>query len=187
MSDRVFELFDDYAAAYARGDRPNADDYLARAGDERAELAELLGEFLTRTPAPAPTEDDVRMLGLMVAEEPPLLRLRLQRHLKVDDVVSALIGRLGLAPEATTKVKQYYQRLEGGLLDPSGVSRRVRSVLAEILGAPAEEAVAWSATKIVGTAFFRGETAFDMRLDVATGREAPEDEVDRLFTGGDDG
>src|SRR5690348_15877835 len=127
MSDRVFDLFDDYAAAYARGDRPSADDYLERASDEREKLARLLGEFLIRTPVPAPTDDEVRMLGLNVAEEPPLLRLRLQRRMKVDDVVNALVKLLALDPTTHAKVKHYFQRHECGLLEPAGVSRRVRS------------------------------------------------------------
>src|SRR5262249_18919213 len=96
VASRVFELFDEYAAAYVRGDRPDAEAFIARAGDDRAELAELMEEFLRRTPVPQPTEDEVRLLGLMLAEEPPLLSLRVQRGIKVDDVVGALIDRFGL-------------------------------------------------------------------------------------------
>src|SRR5438094_7078845 len=83
----LFELFDEYAAAYARGERPEADEYLARAGNERDQLASLLDEFLRRSPVPSPTEDERRLLGLMLAEEPPLLSLRVERGLRVDDVV----------------------------------------------------------------------------------------------------
>ena len=119
MSSSVFELFDEYAAAYARGERPSAEDYLDRAGAEREQLAVLLEELLGRAPVHSPSEDDVRHLGLMLAEEPPLLALRVERGLRVDDVVGALIEQLGLDEAKRAKVKRYYQRLEGGLLDPT--------------------------------------------------------------------
>jgi hypothetical protein len=187
VSSRALELFDEYAAAYARGDRPNADDYLQRAGDDRHQLASLLDEFLRRAPVSTPTEDDVRLLGLMLADEPPLLTLRVRRGIKVDDVVNAVIDYLGLDPAKRSKVKRYYQRLEGGLLDPRGVSHRVRAVLVEVLGAPADPAMSWTAPPIASTSAFLRHAE---RLEGAPSTPAPlaaeEDEIDRLFTGGDD-
>src|SRR2546422_6678195 len=76
MPDQLFKLFDEYAAAYARGERPSAENYLERAGAAREQLASLLDEFLRRTPVPPPSEDDRRSLRLIVADEPPLLALR---------------------------------------------------------------------------------------------------------------
>jgi hypothetical protein len=185
---RAVDLFDEYAAAYARGERPDAEDFLQRAGDERRELASLLDEFLRRAPVPAPTEDDVRLLGLMLAEEPPLLALRVRRGITVDDVVSAVIGYLGLDPAKRLKVKRYYQRLEGGLLDPSGVDRRVRAVLTDVLGASADAAMSWTAPPMASTAFLRhAELAAAPPSAAAPAPvEAEEDEIDRLFTGGDE-
>jgi hypothetical protein len=184
---RLFELFDEYAAAYARGDRPNADNYLARAGEEREELASLLDEFLRRTPAPMPSEDDVRLLGLMLADEPPLLSLRVRRGIKVDEVVSAVIDRLGLDPAKRPKVKRYYQRLEGGLLDPGGVSMRVRAVLADVFGASVDTAVSWTAQPAAAaTAFLRRSEHLEAAAPSAPAAAAAEDdEIDRLFTGGE--
>jgi hypothetical protein len=80
VSDRTFELFDEYAVAYVRGERPEADEYLARAGDERDQLVSLLDEFLRRSPVPSPTEDERRLLGLMLAEEPPSVITRRARQ-----------------------------------------------------------------------------------------------------------
>src|SRR6266480_1484333 len=50
----MFELFDEYAAAYARGERPRAREYLTRAGPQADELAGLIDQFLQRSPAAEP-------------------------------------------------------------------------------------------------------------------------------------
>lgn len=186
MDNRVFELFDEYAAAYARGDRPNAAEYVARAGEERSELASLLEQFLRRTPAPQPTEDDVRLLSLMLAEEPPLLSLRIRRGITVDSVVSAVIDRLGLDPAKRLKVKRYYQRLEGGLLDPAGVSTGLRTVLADVLDAPVENAIGWTAPAVASAgAFLRRSEQLGAVPSAPAAADAEGDEIDRLFTGGE--
>jgi hypothetical protein len=183
---RLFELFDEYAAAYARGDRPDVDNYLARAGEEREDLGSLLDEFLRRTPAPMPTEDDVRLLGLMLADEPPLLRLRVRRGIKVDEVVSAVIDRFGLDPAKSPKVKRYYQRLEGGLLDPGGVSNRLRAVLADVFGASVDSAISSTAQPAApATAFLRRSEEFEAAPSAPAAAAAEDDEIDRLFTGGE--
>jgi cell division protein FtsB len=44
LPEHAFELFDEYAAAYARGERPDAGAYLERAGAEADELARLRAE-----------------------------------------------------------------------------------------------------------------------------------------------
>lgn len=185
MDSRVFELFDEYAAAYARGDRPDAEAFIARAGEDREELAALVEEFLRRAPAPQASRDEVRLIGLMLADEPPLLSLRVRRGVKVDDVVSALINRLGLDPAKRLKVKRYYQRLEGGLLDPNGVSKRLRAVLAEVLEAPIDRAVAWTPSPVAQPAFLRRSERAAVAAAVPPEGEAEVDEIDRLFTGGD--
>lgn len=189
MSERVFELFDEYAAAYARGERPSAETYLDRAGAERAQLAALLDELVRLVPVQQPAEDDARLLGLMLAEEPPLLSLRVERGLRVDDVAAALVEELELDAAKRAKVKRYYQRLEGGLLDPLGLSGRLRAALAGILGAGAEAAVAWKPAALPADsalAFLRGEGGADAALLAGKAKPAreAEDEVDRLFTGG---
>jgi hypothetical protein len=105
--------------------------------------------------------------------------------LRVDDVVGALVVRLALEESMTAKVKRYYQRLEGGLLDPRGLSARLRTALSETLGAGADQALAWTAPPAVAPAFLRRadyvETIPAAAVPAAAGGE---DEVDRLFTGG---
>jgi hypothetical protein len=185
VSDLLFQLFDEYAAAYARGESPSAEDFLNRAGAAREQLASLLDEFLRRAPVRPPSEDDTRSLGLMLAEEPPLLALRVEHGLRVDDVVGALIKRLGLDPAKRAKVKRYYQRLEGGLLDPLAVSKRLHSVLADLLGSSAEVALRWTAPPAPAAAFLRQTEHIDTIPTVAAPSTGVEDEIDRLFTGGD--
>jgi len=186
VPDRVFELFDEYAAAYARGERPSAEEYLDRAGPDRDQLSALLSEYLRRAPAQLATEDDKRLLGLMLAEEPPLLQLRVERGLRIDDVVGALIVKLGLDQAKRAKVKGYYQRLEGGLLDAGGLSRRLRAALREILGGGAEDALGWTSPRPAASPTFLREAEY---LESAPPAVAPgaeeEDEIDQLFTGGE--
>ena len=186
MPDRLFELFDEYAAAYARGERPSAEVYLDRAGAEREQLAVLLEELLGRAPVHSPSEDDVRHLGLMLAEEPPLLALRVERGMRVDHVVGALVERLGLDEAKRAKVKHYYQRLEGGLLDPLGLSKRLRTTLTDVLGAPAEPALSWTAPPAAhAAAFMRRAEPLPTAPAAPAAALGEEDEIDRLFTGGE--
>jgi hypothetical protein len=185
VSDRLFELFDEYAAAYARGERPRAEDYLDRAGPDRTHLASLLDEFIRRTPAPPATEDDKRYLGLLLAQDPPLLSLRVERGLRVDDVVGSLMDRLGLESTKRAKVKRYYQRLEGGLLDPLRVSKRLRAALADVLGTEADAAVFWKGSVAAAApAFLRRAEYLEAAPATPSPGPAAEDEIDRLFTGG---
>jgi hypothetical protein len=180
----VFELFDEYAAAYARGERPSAEAYLDRAGAKRDQLARLLEEFLPRTPVKPPSEDDVRHLGLLLAEEPPLLTLRVERGLRVDDVVGALVDRLGLEAGLSEKLRLRYHELETGQLEPRRVDRRVWEALAEMLQAKVEELVAWArplASPAPQAAYYRAADAVTPREPLMVGEPAEPDEVDRLF------
>src|SRR6266545_4373897 len=61
VAERVPELFGEYAAAYSRGERPQAREFLARAGAQVDELARLIDAFLARAPAPAPDEQAVEL------------------------------------------------------------------------------------------------------------------------------
>jgi hypothetical protein len=184
VSERLFELFDEYAAAYAGGERPSAEDFLERAGAERDQLAALLGEYLRRAPVRPPSEDDQRHVGLLLAEEPPLLALRVERGLRIDDVVHALIDQLGLDETKRAKVKRYYQQLEGGLLDPGGLSKRLRSALGDVLGSAAESAISWTAPSRAAPTFLRRAEYAEAAAAAPPPAPAEKDEIDRLFTGG---
>ena len=72
MPEQVTDLFTEYADAYARGEHPRAEEYLARAGGQADELARLLKE--------ADTEKVLKVLGPAPA---PLARLKGEHRMQV--------------------------------------------------------------------------------------------------------
>jgi hypothetical protein len=81
-------------------------------------------------------------------------------------------------------VKRYYQRLEQGLLDPGRVSRRVLAVVRGQVGERTTEALAWRGPELrVEPAYYRAGPEMAIATGIAAEPE-PEDEIDRLFTGG---
>jgi hypothetical protein len=178
-------LFDEYAARYARGERPDAREYVERAGDGGAELADLIDAFLARAPAPAPDAETVALFEAWVAGESPLRALAAERGLGRGALVDALAKALAIDPAKREKLAGYVHELEWGLLDTAGVSRRVWDALAGILGARAQELAGWRPRPLAA------EAAMYRADDVAAvsgppvGEEPDErDEVDELFTGG---
>jgi hypothetical protein len=82
------------------------------------------------------------MMAAFAEGEPPLLRLRVERRLTRDAVVTALVKGLQLDSKKTPKVRRYYHELETGLLDQERVDGRVFAVLAKTLGARVADLVA---------------------------------------------
>jgi len=123
----VDRLFDELAAAYVRGERPDLPAYLARAGDDADDLARLVDAFLRRVPPPEPSEDDVAVMRARLEGEPGLLALRKRRGRRVDEVVDDLADRLQV--DDRPRLRRYYQRLEGGVLDPHRIDERVWNAL----------------------------------------------------------
>jgi hypothetical protein len=186
VAERVEELFGEYAAAYARGERPQARDFLARAGGQVDELASLIDAFLARAPAPGPDEQAVHLFEAWRAGESPLVRLRAARGLTRDVIVTALMRTLGLDVKKKDKVGGYYLELERGLLDPERVDPRVWDVLAEAVGARVADLVAWRSPRLdVRTASF-GRSSRPMIAPTLVPKpfQDAEDEIDRLFRSG---
>jgi hypothetical protein len=184
----VRDLFAEYADAYARGDQPEAREYLARAGAGADELARLLDDLLVAAPRPPADADAFAVVSAWAEGEPPLVHLRASRGVRVDEVVDAIVEDAGLAAGKREKVKTYYQRLEQGLLDPRGVSERVWGAVRRLVGPAAEAAVAWQNRPAgPGLAYFRATGVAP--LAAAAMREPtpqPErDDVDELFTSSD--
>ena len=179
-------LLDELVRRHARGEPLDVEDLLRRAGAGADELAVLIDRFLERAPrqeASAATLAYVRSL-----DDPPLLRARLQRSLRIDDVVDAIVNACELPAEKRGKVRRYYQLLEGGRLDPRGVSKRVWDGLAAIFGGSVEELAQMKVAPAAGApAMYR--RASDTLLDADTVAVAPPvgdepaDEVDALFLG----
>jgi hypothetical protein len=189
-ADDVWELFDEFARGFARGEQPAVLDYVERAGERGDELAVLLSRFLAAAPPPPPPAERVEMMRAWIAGQPPILELRKRRGLTRDVVVERLLGLLGLRAERSAKVRRYYHELETGLLEPRGVDRRVWEALAQVLGASVTDLAGWRPRQLDAKPAFRasgetmlgeGDAAFTSVLSSALPEE--EDEVDRLFTG----
>lgn len=183
----VLALFEEYAEAYARGEQPEAGEYLERAGDGADELANLIEGWLRAVPVPEPDAETLALISAWMEEEPPLVHVRASKGVRVDEVVTAIVADAGLAKAQTAKVKRYYQRLEEGLLDPRGVSERVWETLRRLIGPTAKAATVWRLTPTtLEPAFYRAADsplALADRVDLDAMPSMPErDEVDELFT-----
>jgi hypothetical protein len=188
VPDRVADLFAEYADAYARGEHPRAEDYLARAGGHADDLARLLERFVRAAPARDADAATLALTEAALTGEPPLVTLRASQGIRVDDVVDALVERLELDKSKRAKLKGYYQRLEGGLLDATRVSHRVWEVLASVIDPRAQELAAWEPrTATAGAVYLRaGEPVAAPQLSLARRKPEEPDEVDRMFLGGEE-
>jgi hypothetical protein len=195
----VDRLFDELAAAYVRGERPDLPAYLARAGDDADELARLVDAFLRTVPPPEPSEDDVAVMRARLEGEPGLLALRKRHGRKVDEVVDDLAVRLDV--DDHSRLKRYYQRLEGGLLDPHRIDERVWNALQDLFATSVRNLIRPLVTRQGGSAmaYYRrtvspegpamlqaaaasAEPAIAAEADP---RPAERDALDRLFLGAD--
>ena len=192
-------LFDEFAAACVRGDQPDLAAYVRRAGDDGDELARLIDVFLRVAPAPEPREDDVAVMHARLQGEPGLLALRRRRARKVDDVVADLAERLRV--DDVPRLKRYYQRLEGGTLDPRPVDERVWEALRELFVTNVRAIVRPLTTRTgeSAMAYYRrgGKPSAEILASAAPSVETQEllvtrdtspgerDELDRLFLGDD--
>jgi hypothetical protein len=193
-----FDLFDEYAAAYARGERPSAEAFLARAGAGADELAGMLETLVVSAPAPGAAE--VAELETFVAGKTPLERLRAERGFTRDRTVDLIVERFGFARTKRDKVKRYYRQLEAGLLEWGRVDVRLRQLLTDAFAAPpapvaAPLFAAWrprpARAQARPTAFFRSAEAAAAPVPSATPEPAgafkagpqERDEIDRLFLG----
>lgn len=187
MDDRLLELFEDFAARRARGERPDPLPYIEGAGADAQDMRRMIERLVMSAPPPAPASGVVAMMRALAEGEPPLLGARLHRRLAVDAVATGLVELLGLRPERRDKVRRLYQRLEGGLLDATLVDPRLVTALAQTLGI-SERDVALGAAPAGGGAdairFARaappGGIAALERAHLRGPLEEP-DEVDRLF------
>jgi hypothetical protein len=180
----VVALFEEYAAAYSRGDRPRAQEYLERAGPAADELAKLIDGWLRAVPVPEPDDETTALVDAWTTGQPPLVQLRSRRGVRVDDVVDAIVTALALDPGKRAKVKRYYQRLEQGLLDPGRVSRKVIAVVTGLVGERTTEALAWQAPELRAAGPYYRAAGEGLAQRAVAAEPELEDEIDRLFTGG---
>lgn len=137
-------LFEEFLAAWTRNESLDTEGLLKRAGPQADQLGRLIDAFMQRAPRRPPSpeaRDAVAELAAGVKHDPPLLDARVSARLRVSDVTQALLAGCGLPAEAERLVRSYYQRLEGGLLDPAGVSDRVWALLDKVIGGARQLAV----------------------------------------------
>jgi hypothetical protein len=188
MKADVETLLDEFARRHARGEGLDVEGLLRQAGNDADELARLIDRFLERAPRQAPSDDAREYVQAL--EDPPLLNVRRERRLKVDEVVDSIMSACQLPAASRGKVRRYYQMLEGGTLDPLGVAARIWDALAEIFGRRVE-ALARDALIRPGVAapamYRRADAVLDVGELAASPRATIEpetpDEVDDLFLG----
>jgi len=188
MPEQVTDLFAEYADAYARGEHPRAEDYLARAGGQADDLAQLLERFIRGAPARQADPATLALTEAALTGEPPLITLRASQGIRVDEVVDALAEQLDVEDSKRAKLKSYYQKLEGGLLDASRVSRRVWDVLASVVGPRSEELARWEPRADTAVAVYlraAGPLAH-ASFGVTPRKTEKPDEIDRLFLAADE-
>ena len=179
-------LLDELVRRHARGEPLDVEGTLVRAGDRADELAPLIEAFLARAPRRKPTSESLAFVRSL--DEPPMLRARVAKALRVDDVVDAIVTACDIRQDARPKVRRYYQQLEGGTLDPSRVAASVWDAVTAILGR--SRAVLTAPPLPPGPApspMYRTERLLDMdmmaRLVTPADEPEPLDEVDALFLG----
>jgi hypothetical protein len=188
-------LFEELVARWTRAEPLDVDGLLERAGTQADELARLIDAFLERAPRRAPSpeaREAVASLAARLANEPPLVSARVAARQRVRDLTQALLAGCGLPVDAEGLVRSYYQRLEGGLLDPAGVSDRVWRVLDKVIGLKARELAQAGFSRsqrplpATSLAFQRLATADFPAAVRPTTQALPDEmrrEVERLFTG----
>jgi hypothetical protein len=178
-------LLDELAQRHARGEPLDVEGTLRRAGDRADELAPLIERFLARAPRREPSPRALAFVRSL--DEPPLVRARVAKAIRVDDVVDAIVAACGIRADARAKVRRYYQQLEAGILDPSRIADPVWDAVTGLLG---RSRVVLSAPPDVTPAaapMYRAPALFELheRVMHADVEPEPPDEVDALFLGSD--
>ena len=199
MSTDTEKLLEEFLNRWAQGEPLAVDDLIMRAGPRSDELADLIDTFLQRAPPREPTPEALAYVRSL--DEPPLLRARQEKRLKLDDLAALLVEKLGLPTSARAKVRRHYQDLELGKLDPRGVAGSVWDVLTGLLGSDTRRLAAISPPTRAAPAMFRAglgpprrkpaarlewlaqsSESFELRREKpAASRRTGPDEVDRLF------
>jgi hypothetical protein len=181
----VNQLFDEWAASYARGENPDPLSYLERAGMHADDLSRLMDGFLRLAPRNEPAEETLALARAWIGGASPLVELRASRGVRREEVVEAVMNEFKLAPERRAKVKRYYHELESGLLDPAGLDRHLADLLARTLRSTRDAILAWRPRPLTADPAYRAPEG-QYRLEAPTPPEADEsqDEVDALFLSG---
>ena len=116
-------LLDELARRHARGEPLDVEGTLLKAGDRADELAPLIEAFLERAPRRAPSDEALAYVRSL--DDPPMLRARVAKALRVDDVVDAIVAACEIRPGRAS---------EGPSLLPAARGRRPRPVARRSVG-----------------------------------------------------
>lgn len=186
-NDLVDQLFDEWAASYARAEKPDPLGYLDRAGVHADALAKLMDGFLRHAPRNEPAEESLVLARAWISGASPLVELRASRGIRREEVVEAVMNEFELAPGLRAKVKRYYHELESGLLDPAGLDPRLADLLARTLQSRRDAILAWRPrplTPAPAPAYRASATLYRLDMPALQEVEETEDEVDALFRSG---
>lgn len=191
MADRVHRLFDEYRRRVAAGERPDAADYVERAGAGGGALADLLDDFLRTLPVPDAPPETVAAIRALAAGEPALLAQRTAKGVRRGAVIDAVMSHLSLPKASRRKVEERYHELEAGLLDASRVDAGVLDAIAQALGTLRSGLIFSRPPQPLRQAYLRmtpgaaatGAPSAPPRHLAAPSAAAPAepDEIDRLF------
>ena len=186
--DRISTLFDEWAAALARGEFPDPQDTLARAGDHADELRELMDAYLVAAPRREPSADALAAVESWIAGDSPLVEIRSRKGIRREDVVDAIVAEFELAPTKRDVVKRYYHELEAGLIEARGLTKPLRELLGRVLDVPVSTILALSPKPVDAAPAFRmGEPiASGTAVLYSRTRESDDSDVAALFTAGAD-
>ncbi|MEZ5157128.1 MAG: hypothetical protein R2718_13585 [Solirubrobacterales bacterium] len=207
----IDRLIEEFAADYEAGRPADPAQLLDRVdAGQRQELASRLDRYLMTAPArrwdPEAFEGSLAQIasdrvyesieGVSGSWPEVLPRLRNQARIKRRELVERLAGALGFGSEPEiAKVGDYYNRMEHGRLPAAGVSQRVITELAGLLGVEPERIAATGARRtgsggaevaFARTAFPDAEFADEELLveSMPPPAEAERDEIDALFLDG---
>jgi len=187
LANALFDLFDDYAVRYARGEHPDPVRYLERAGERADELARMLDAFLQWAPPPTPDQAAVTLMEAWLVGQPPLRELRVSRGLRVDEIVGELRSQLGLDVSVSGKLRRYFQRLERGSLDVNRVDQRVFDALSAAMHTSSSTLLSWARAprgdQPLAAPAYRAEREPTVAPAIPLADEEGWDEVDELFLG----
>lgn len=205
----VDRLLRDYIARFESEGFADPREFLSELeGRDRTELAALIDGYLEHSAPPKDWDPEgfegslaqravTQLTEQWAGDELPreLVALRTERKLKRSELVAKLAEALEVSGKQE-KVALYYHRMEHGLLPAEGISTRVFSALASLLGTSAEAlrraASPPGASEDAATfaRLARPDVAKLETFDALEGAPSPErksedwDEVDRLFLGG---
>jgi len=184
QAESITALFDEWAARWARGERPDPREYVTRAGDERDQLLRMMDAYLRAAPRRAPDPEIVEIAQAWLRGESPLAELRSRQGLKRSAVVDSLVSELELDPTKRSFVDDRYHDLESGTIEPSRLSRQLAAALARILSTSEDVIRTWRPRAFELAPAYRTQAAADA-ASAAPYEPARDAEVDALFLSGD--